>query len=89
MHSRKIHHSKLYERALRIVSKDHFSSFEKLLSKDKSVTVHEKNPQILASEMYEIAIKVFFQKSLKTFLKRKLTTLNALIISKMYIKAVR
>ena len=71
MHSRKIHHSKLYERALRIVYKDHFSSFEELLSKDKSVTVHEKNPQILASEMYEIAIKVFFPEIIKDIFKTK------------------
>ena len=63
MHSRKIHHSKLYERALRIVYKDHFSSFEKLLSKDKTAIVHEKNLQILASEIYKLAIKVFFSRN--------------------------
>ena len=40
--------------ALRIVYNDHFSSFEELLSKDKSVTVHQRNLQILATEMYKI-----------------------------------
>ena len=44
-HSRQINHkiNKLHERALRIVYNDHFSSFEELLSKDKSVTVHQRN----------------------------------------------
>ena len=48
-HSRQINHkiNKLHERALRIVYNDHFSSFEELLSKDKSVTVHQRNLQIL------------------------------------------
>ena len=47
-HSRQITHkiNKLHEKALRIVCNDHFSSFEELLSKDKSVTV--------AIEIYKI-----------------------------------
>ena len=55
-YSRQINHKiiKLLERALRIVYKDHFSSFEELLSKYKSVTVHQRNLQILATEMYKI-----------------------------------
>ena len=55
-HSRQINHkiNKLHERALRIVYNDHFSSFEELLSKDKSVPVHQRNLQILATEMYKI-----------------------------------
>ena len=55
-HSRQINHkiNKLHESALRIVYNDHFSSFKELLSKDKSVTVHQRNLQILATEMYKI-----------------------------------
>ena len=55
-HSRQITHkiNKLHERALRIVCNDHFSSFEELLSKEKSVTVHQRNLQILAIEIYKI-----------------------------------
>ena len=55
-HRRQINHEikKLHERTLRIVYNDHFSSFEELLSKDKSVTVHQKNFQIFATEMYKI-----------------------------------
>ena len=52
---RQINHkiNKLHERALRIVYKNYFSSFEELLSKDKSVTVHQRNLQALATEMYK------------------------------------
>ena len=39
---------------MKVVYNDHFSSFEELLSKDKSVTVHQRNLQILATEMYKI-----------------------------------
>ena len=55
-HSRQINHkiNKLHERAQKIVYNDHFSSFEKLLSKDKSVTFHQRNLKILATEMYKI-----------------------------------
>ena len=55
-HSRQINHkiNKLHERALRIVYNDHFSSFEELLSKNKSVTVHQRNQQIRPTEMNKI-----------------------------------
>ena len=55
-HSRRVDHeiSKLHEMALRIAYKDHFSSFDELLYKNKSVTVHQWNLQILAVEMYRI-----------------------------------
>ena len=45
---------KLHERVLRIVYKDHFALFEELLSKDKYVTVHQRNLQILATEKYKM-----------------------------------
>ena len=50
-HSRQIN---LMRGHLRIVYKEHFSSFEEPLSKDKSVPVHQRNLQILATEMYKI-----------------------------------
>ena len=54
IYSRKINYNKLHERALSIVYKDHFSSFEELLSKGKSVTNHEGNLHILATDLHEI-----------------------------------
>ena len=44
----------LHERALRIVYKDHYSSFEHLLKIDKSFTIHHRNLQKLATEMYKV-----------------------------------
>ena len=46
---------------LRIVCKDYKSSFAKLLSEDKSFTVHQKNVQMLAIEMYKTKNELCFQ----------------------------
>ena len=44
----------LHERALRIVYKDFNSSFQELLDKDNTVTIHHRNLQKLATEMYKV-----------------------------------
>ena len=46
--------NRLHERILRIIYKDYKSSFAELLFEDKSFTVHHKNVQKLAIEMYKI-----------------------------------
>ena len=45
--------NKLQERALRILYKDGQSIFQHLLNKDKSITIHARNIQLLATEMYK------------------------------------
>ena len=45
--------NRLYERALRIVYSDFKSSFEGLLMKDNSFSIHERNIQSLAIEIYK------------------------------------
>ena len=45
--------NKLHERALRLVYKDENLTFEQLLAKDNSITIHERNLQKLAIEMYK------------------------------------
>ena len=45
--------NKIHERALRIVYSDNVSSFEKLLEISKSVTIHHRNIQLLAVEIYK------------------------------------
>ena len=42
------------ERALRIVYDDQLSTFDELLQKDNSFTVHERNIQTLAIEIYKV-----------------------------------
>ena len=44
--------NKLHERALRLVYDDRQSTFEELLNIDKSVTIHHRNLQVLATELY-------------------------------------
>ena len=47
--------NRLHERCLRTHYRDKQSPFEELLEKDTSVSIHEKNIQILATEMYKIS----------------------------------
>ena len=44
---------KIQERALRIVYNDQLSNFEELLQRDGSMTIHERNIQKLATEVYK------------------------------------
>ena len=54
-HSREINNriNRVHERALRIAYKDPHSTFEELLSKDGSVSIHHRNLQALATEIYK------------------------------------
>ena len=44
----------IHERALRITYQDNTSTFQKLLNKDNSVSIHHRNLQILTTEMFKI-----------------------------------
>ena len=92
-HSRQINHkiNKLHERALRIVYNDHFSSFEELLSKDKSVTVHQRNLQTLATEMYKIlnGLSPDIMQDIFEIKSNYYNTRNAIEFSSRNIKTVR
>ena len=50
--SNKINH--LHERLLRIVYQDNISSFEDLLKKDRSFTIHQRNIKSLVIELFEV-----------------------------------
>ena len=45
--------NRLDERCLRIIYYDKHTSFKELLEKDKSVSIHQKNLQVLAMEMFK------------------------------------
>ena len=55
--SRKLNNkiNRLHERALRVAYSDYVSSFEELLIKDGTRTIHQRNLKVLALEMYKIA----------------------------------
>ena len=46
--------NRLHERVLRIVYRDDVSSFEDLLKRDSSVTIHQQNLRALAVELYKV-----------------------------------
>ena len=56
-HSRSLNSriNKLHERCLRIIYSDKNSSFKELLDKDRSVSVHTRNLQTLAIEMFKVS----------------------------------
>ena len=71
-HSRTLNNriNRLHERALRLAYKDSPLTFEELLVKDKSFTIHHRNLQKLAIEIYKFhnnlspdTMKFIFQKS--------------------------
>ena len=55
----------IHYRALRLIYEDNTSSFEELLLKDGSVTIHHKNLQNLAIEMFKVKTR-----EAPTFMKR-------------------
>ena len=44
----------LHERALRLIYCDNSSNFQELLQRDNSVTIHQKNIQVLVILMYKV-----------------------------------
>ena len=55
-HSRSLNNkiNRLHERCLRIIYNDKRSTFEELLAKDNSVSVHHNNIHVIAIEMYKV-----------------------------------
>ena len=55
-HSRALNNklNRLHERCLRLIYNDKRSTFEQLLDKDNSVSIHIRNLQTLAIEMYKV-----------------------------------
>ena len=69
--------NKLHERALRLVYKDYNSSFQELLNRDDSFSIHHRSLQKLATEMYKVKndlspsfMKMIFPLSNNTYLLR-------------------
>ena len=60
MHNRGLNNeiNHIHERALRIEYNDYSSTFENLLHKDNSVTIHQRNLQQLAIEIFKVKIGI-------------------------------
>ena len=55
-HSRALNNkiNRIHERALRITYSDKISTFQELLDKDNSVSIHQRNVRVLALEIYKV-----------------------------------
>ena len=84
--------NRLHERCLRIIYSDKQSSFATLLEKEGSVSVHNQNLQILATEMYKIkndlsqliATELFEQRNEQHYYLRKNSQFTIPPIRTMY-----
>ena len=76
-HSRTIHSiiNNIHERALRIVYEDNISSFALLLEKSGSVSIHHRNLQALAIDIYK-ALNTLLSPLMSVLFKLKETTYN-------------
>ena len=74
-HSRRVNNkiNHLHERSLRIVYKDNYSSYVDLLGKDKSFTIHQRNIQSLAVELFKVKRNLSNVIMCNIFKKRTLT----------------
>ena len=81
----------LHERMLRIVYKDYKSYFAELLSEDKSLTIHHRNVQKLANEMYQVKNELCSKIMLDLFkgVTHSYNLRNSLICGSYKIKTVR
>ena len=62
-HSRKLNHriKRIHERALRVTYQHYQSTFLQLLQKDNSVTIYQRNLQVLAIEIFKASLKEVFE----------------------------
>ena len=59
-HNRRINNrlNRIHERAQRIVYNDDNATFEQLLKKDNAVKIHDRNLQVLATEMFKVKLGI-------------------------------
>ena len=57
--------NRIHERSVRLVYSDKTSSFKELLDKEKSISVHHKNIQVLATEIYKTVNGIFEIKNIE------------------------
>ena len=88
-HSRKLNNkiNRLQERALRLVYNDFNSSFQQLLDKDNSFTIHHQNIQSLVIEMYKVVNDLSTTTFAKLFTKKQSSSLQ--LRSQAYFKIPR
>ena len=84
-HSRHLNNkiNRIHERALRITYKDYESSFNTLLEKDNSVSIHTKNLQTLMIEMFKIKVNINPPFMKEIFCERNLRNNNEFLLPRV------
>ena len=67
----KIKINRLHERCLRLIFNDKRSSFEDLLEKDNSISIHHENLQALAIKMFKVHTKICLEITQEVFLVKE------------------
>ena len=90
-HSRTLNNkiNRLHERCLRIIYNDKTSSFTDLLEIDNSVSVHHRNIQVLATELYKFVNGLSAKLLSDCFKLNKMTVYNTRNKSTFYSRSVR
>ena len=92
-HSRGLNNkiNSIHERALRITYGDKTSTFQHLLEKDNSVSIHHRNLQALATEMFKISnnlspdiVKEIFQKRIVQYNLRSKNSFMSRQVNSVY-----
>ena len=81
--------NQLHERSLRMVYNDKWSSFEDLLRKDGSVSIHVKNIQVLMTEMYKVKNNLAPILLSEVFKLKPTSTYNLRTVGEFEIRRVR
>ena len=90
-HSRTLNNkiNRLHERCLRIIYNDNTSSFTDFLEIDNSVSVHHRNIQVLATELYKFVNGLSAKLLSDCFKLNKMTVYNTRNKSTFYSRSVR
>ena len=64
--------NKIHEKALRSVYNDYTSSFEDLLNRDNSITIHHRNIKLLATEIFKVKNNITTDTFSELFVRRNI-----------------
>ena len=67
--------NRIHERSIRIISGNNVSTFENLLEEHKEITIHQRNLQVLMTEVYKI-INGYAPPIMENFFKFRENTYN-------------